>query len=106
MSDTAPDPLSLDDVRKVATLSRLELSDEQLKEQGKGLTAVLGYVQRLQKLDIEGVEPMANPAGETNRLDDDVPSEGLPTEALMKMAPAKNAPFVTTPKTTGDGGGA
>jgi len=106
MSDNAPESMSLEDVRKVATLSRLELTDEQLKEQGEGLTAVLGYVHRLQKLDLEGVEPMANPAGETNRLDEDVPSQGLSTESLMKMAPASNAPYVTTPKTTGDGGGA
>lgn len=105
MSET-PDALTPDDVRKVAKLSRLELTDEQINEQAEGLRAVLGYVDRLQKLNIEGVEPMANPAGETNRLDEDVPSEGLPTEALMNMAPAKNPPYVTTPKTTGDGGGA
>lgn len=105
MSQT-PDALTPDDVRKVAKLSRLELSEEQIAEQAEGLCAVLGYVDRLQKLDIEGVEPMANPAGETNRLDEDIPVEGLPTEALMNMAPAKHPPYVTTPKTTADGGGA
>lgn len=107
MSDTpTPEPLSPDDVRKVAVLSRLELSDKQIAEQRDGLTAVLGYVQRLQAVDTEGVEPMANPAGETNRLDEDIPVPGLPTDALMKMAPATHAPYVTTPKATGDGGGA
>ncbi len=108
MSNTpsAPDTLSDDDVRKVARLSRLELSDDQLRERADGLTAVLGYVKRLQKLDLDGIEPMANPAGETNRLDEDVPVKGLDTTDLMAMAPAINPPYVTTPKVTGDGGGA
>ncbi len=105
MSD-APEPLTPDDVRKVALLSRLELSDDQLREQQGRLTAVLDYVERLRRLDLEGVEPMANPAGETNRLDDDEPVKGLPTDALMRLAPATTPPFVTTPKTTADGGGA
>lgn len=104
MSD-APDKLTIDEVRKVARLSRLALSEEQLAEQSGRLAAVLDYIERLRRLDLEGVEPLANPAEETNRLRDDEPAEGLPTETLMAMAPAKHAPFVTTPK-TGAGEGA
>jgi len=105
MSD-AHTPLTDDDVRKVALLSRLELSDEQIAEQRQGLEAVLTYVDRLSNLDTEGIEPMANPAEETNRLDADEPVQGLSNEQLMGMSPASVPPFVTTPKTTGDGGGA
>ena len=98
--------LSLDDVRKVARLSRLALPEEELAEQRSALTAVLGYVNKLRDLDTEGVEPLANPAEETNRLDADTPAPGLETAVLMGMAPASNEPFVTTPKVSGDGGGA
>jgi len=101
---THPAPLSEDDVRKVARLSRLHLEDAQIAEHAEGLRAVLGYVERLQKLDLEGVEPLTNPAGETNRLDDDQPADALPTETLMQLAPKSVPPYVATPKVAGDGG--
>ena len=104
MSD-APERLTIDEVQKVARLSRLALDDQRLAEQSERLAAVLEYIERLRRLDLEGVEPLANPAEETNRLRDDEPAEGLPTDVLMKMAPATHPPFVTTPK-TGAGGGA
>jgi len=104
--DSPPEPLTLEEVRKVARLSRLELTPDQLREQQTALVAVLGYVDKLRDLDTEGLEPMANPAGETNRLGEDVPAGGLSTESLMAMAPSSSPPFVTTPKVTGDGGGA
>lgn len=98
--------LSLEEVRKVAVLSRLALTDDQIAGHAEGLGVVLEYVARIQKLDLGGIEPMANPADETNRLDDDVPIPGLANEVLMSMAPKRIAPYVTTPKVTGDGGGA
>lgn len=98
--------LSIDEVRKVARLSRLELSEDMLEAQRKRLAEVLGYIDRLAELDLEGVEPMSGVADETNRLDEDIPGETLPTEALMKMAPDVHAPFVKAPKVLGDGSGA
>jgi len=100
----APEELTVDETRKVARLSRLALTEEQLAEQSERLAAVLVYIERLRKLDLEGVEPLANPAEETNRLREDEAGEGLPTDVLMRLAPAVSPPFVTTPKTTGDGG--
>jgi aspartyl-tRNA(Asn)/glutamyl-tRNA(Gln) amidotransferase subunit C len=101
----SPERLTIDEVRKVARLSRLALDEQRIAEQSGRLSAVLEYIERLRRLDLEGVEPLANPAEETNRLREDEPVEGLPTEALMQMAPATHPPFVTTPK-TGAGGGA
>jgi aspartyl-tRNA(Asn)/glutamyl-tRNA(Gln) amidotransferase subunit C len=103
----APEKLTLDETRKVARLSRMALSEEQLAEQSERLGAVLDYIERLRKLDLENVEPLANPAEETNRLRSDEPEEGYPTDVLMSLAPAKSPPFVTTPKPgAGSGGGA
>lgn len=108
MTNTDPTPaeLTLEEVRKVARLSRLELSTDQLREQQTALVAVLGYIAKLRDLNTDGVEPMANPAGETNRLGEDEPVDALSTGVLMAMAPSSTPPFVTTPKVTGDGGGA
>ncbi len=98
--------LTADEVRKVARLSRLALTDEQVERYRGQLSAILGYVQRLQQVDLAGVEPMAHVGEAVNRLDDDVPGPTLPTQALMKMAPDTMPPFIKVPKVIGDGGAA
>ena len=98
--------LSEIEVRKVAKLSRLELSDAEIAQSASRLTSVLGYIDRLRELDVEGVEPMAHPIDDSNRLDEDVPREGLPTSVLIKMAPATEGDFVKVPKVIDGGGGA
>lgn len=93
-------------VRKVARLSRLELDDAAIARSGEQLRAVLGYIDRLRELKLDDVEPMAHPLDLSNRFDEDVPRAGLPTEALMKMAPEMSGPFVKVPKVLGEEGGA
>jgi aspartyl-tRNA(Asn)/glutamyl-tRNA(Gln) amidotransferase subunit C len=101
-----PAPLSADQVRKVARLSRLAISDDKAEEYRAKLAAVLGYMERLQELDLSGVEPMTNVAGAVNRLDADTPGPMLGAHALMKMAPESLPPFIKVPKVLDEGGGA
>lgn len=98
--------ISEDDVRKVAVLSRLRLSDEQVHQYAEQLEAVLGYVDTMNEVDIEDVEPMAHAVDQTNVLRDDVPSEPLPTETILERAPKADGAFFEVPKVLGDGGGA
>lgn len=99
--------LSADDVRKVAALARLELSEEQVELYRGQLDAVLGYVERLRDLNLDGVDPMTHVVGEAgeagNRLDLDEPRQPLPNEALMRMAPEKVQPFLRVPRVLGEG---
>jgi aspartyl-tRNA(Asn)/glutamyl-tRNA(Gln) amidotransferase subunit C len=101
-----PRPLSEGDVRKVARLSRLAITDEQARVYQGQLAAVLGYMERLRQVDLAGVEPLTHVSGAVNRLDEDVPGATLPTEALMGIAPDAMPPFVKVPKVIDDGGGA
>ena len=91
--------LSAAAVRAVANLARLELSDDQIDDYRAPMAAVLGYMNRLQTLDLAGIEPMSHPNDTVNRLDaDETKPDGLlPTEALMRMAPDKHEPFVRVP---------
>jgi len=91
-------PLTLDEVRRVAALSRLALNEEQLEAARAQMGAVLGHMNTLRQLDLANVEPMAYPSDIANRMDDDTPRAGLPTSALMDMAPDKAPPFVKVPK--------
>ena len=93
------------EVRKIATLARLEITDEQVEAYREKLGAVLGYMERLRELDLTAVEPLTHPMDATNRLDDDTPGPTLPTEAFMERAPATAPPFLKVPKVLGGGGG-
>lgn len=94
------------EVAKVAHLARLRLSPEQVEDYRVKLAAVLGYVDRLRELNLEGVEPMTTPFDTFNRLAPDEPEEGLPTDVVMQLAPASSPPFIVVPKVLGDASGA
>lgn len=96
------DELTTAQVRKVASLARLSPTDAQVERYRVELTAVLGYVDRLRELDISDVEPLANPVQDGNRLREDVPFPGLPTAALMAIAPSPAPPFIAVPRILGD----
>ena len=93
-------------VRRVATLSRLELDDATISRLTGQLSDVLAYIERLRELDLEGVEPMAHPTTSTNRWDVDEPSTPMSRDTLMDMAPETHPPFIRVPRVLGDGGGA
>jgi len=97
-----PDALSLDEVRHVAKLARLRLTDEELEAYRSQLSSVLEHIATLAAVDTEGVEPMAHPLDVTNRLADDTVSEPMPIEALLRNAPARLERYLAVPKVLGD----
>ncbi|QQS07925.1 MAG: Asp-tRNA(Asn)/Glu-tRNA(Gln) amidotransferase subunit GatC [Phycisphaerales bacterium] len=105
-------PLSIDEVRKVARLARLELTDADAERYGRDLASVLALMARLQRLDLSGVEPLTHVAGEDARTREDdaaaPPGLLLDSAALSKIAPAMHDAFLKVPKVLGggEGGGA
>ena len=102
-------PISEDDVRKVAKLARLTLTDEEVHHFTDQLAAVLGYIGKISELDVEGVEPMAHPLDLTNVFREDVEDKDNPAhsrDALLANAPDRAEAFFKVPKVLGDGGGA
>lgn len=106
MSDSPA--LSIEAVRKVAHLARLSLSDQELEQCRHHLGAVLGYMQRLRGLNLDGVEPLTSPIESVNRFADGEPGPTLSNERLMAIAPesAGAPPFVRVPPVIGGGEGA
>lgn len=82
--------LSADDVRKVALLARLQLSDDALERMTRELSAIVGYVEQLEAIDTEGVVPMAHALELRNVLADDEPRPSLPREEALANAPARD----------------
>ncbi len=90
--------LDLDEVRHVARLARLRLSDQELQLYSVQLSSVLDHIAKIRELDVEGVQPMAHPSDLTNRLDDDVVDEAMPRDALLALAPEVEDSFLSVPK--------
>lgn len=95
--------LTDEQVRHVAKLSRLKLTDEEVHFFADQLSHVLAYIDKLAELDVEGVEPMAHPTSMTNKLRDDVVGEPLPVDKALATAPEADPPFFKVPKVLGDG---
>ena len=89
--------LSLADVKKVATLARLELSPGDLSQMADQLNKILGYVDQLNEVDTEGLEPLAHPLPLSNVFRDDVPTPSLPVDAALQNAPNRLADFFGVP---------
>lgn len=80
--------ISRDDVLKLAQLSKLELTDEQLDRFTKELQEIVEYVEQLQSVDVSGLEPTDQVTGLVNvmREDEPVDYQASPDE-LLKRAP-------------------
>lgn len=85
------------DVRDVARLARIDLTDEEAATFQAQLGRVLEHVEQLSGLDLEGVEPTAHANPVFNVLREDAARPGLPRDAAMANAPRKaNNLFVVT----------
>jgi aspartyl-tRNA(Asn)/glutamyl-tRNA(Gln) amidotransferase subunit C len=90
--------LAPEDVRKVASLARLKLSDDEIAEFSEQLGNVLDYVEVLNELDVTDVEPMAHAAEVTDVLRDDAIRESLPRDAALANAPKSDGRFFLVPQ--------
>ena len=80
--------ISKDDVRKLARLARIALNDDQLDHFVQEIQNILGYVERLNSLDLKDVEPTYQVAGLTNVMRDDVLIDYKTDQtALLKNVP-------------------
>lgn len=93
--------LTMEQVRHVARLARLALSEEELARFGPQLESILGYIDKLNEVDTSDVEPMAHALPVHNVLREDVAGEPLPLEKVLQNAPEIDGPFFKVPKVIG-----
>lgn len=93
--------LSPEDVRKLALLARLEISDDEVEHLGPQLQAILGFVAQLSELDTSDVEPMTTALDVDNRWRSDTRMPGLDREAALANAPAADEECFRVPPVLG-----
>lgn len=90
--------ISEEQVRHVAMLARLGLTDEQVAALGVELNDILHQVDRIAALDLTGVEPTAHAVAVTNVARDDVVRPCLPREEALRNAPEQQDGAFLIPK--------
>lgn len=90
------------DVRYVADLARLELTDEECATFQPQLDSILRYAESLGSLDVEGIEPTAHPVPVYDVMRDDTPGTSLPQEAVLQNAPDQAQQQIRVPKVIAD----
>lgn len=90
------------DVRYVAGLARLELSEEESTVFQRQLDAILGHVESLAALDVTGIEPTSYSVPVYDVMREDEPGESLPREAVLANAPDQAQEQIRVPKVIAD----
>ncbi len=77
-----------DQVLHVARLARLKLTDDEVERMSGELTGILGHIEKISELDLEGVPPTSHVVEVTNALRPDEPRPSWPREQVFEQAPA------------------
>jgi aspartyl-tRNA(Asn)/glutamyl-tRNA(Gln) amidotransferase subunit C len=91
-------PLPEIDVRYVADLTRLKLTDQEVERFQKQLGDILGYIEQLQKVDVSGVEATHQSSRTENNLRADEPRPSLPVAEALANAPLQENNLIIVPK--------
>ncbi len=94
--------IDAEQVRKVAKLSRLDLTETEVAEFAGQLSAILDYMEKMNELDTTNVEPLAHCLAVKNVFREDTARESLGTEKALANAPQRDGEFFKVPKILDD----
>ncbi|WP_071396338.1 Asp-tRNA(Asn)/Glu-tRNA(Gln) amidotransferase subunit GatC [Bacillus tuaregi] len=80
--------ITMDEVKHVANLARLAITEEEAEKFAQQLGAIITFAELLDELDTENVEPTSHVLDMKNVMRDDVAKPGIPVEDVLKNAPA------------------
>ena len=83
---------------RVAKLARIKVEEADLPELAKEFSAMLGFIEQLNEVDVDGVEPMTSVTPQRLKRRDDVVTDGDQPEAVLKNAPDAREGFFAVPK--------
>ncbi len=87
-----------DTVRRIAHLARIAVKEEEVEHLGAELNAILAFVEQLQEVNVEGVEPMTSVTPMAMKMRADVVTDGGIAADIVRNAPASDANFFLVPK--------
>ncbi len=85
-------------VSKVARLARIAVPEERLEPMAKELNTILAWIEQLNEVDVEGVEPMTTPVAMELPMREDVVTDGNIRDQVLANAPRTEDGFFVVPK--------
>ncbi|MFK7681210.1 Asp-tRNA(Asn)/Glu-tRNA(Gln) amidotransferase subunit GatC [Priestia megaterium] len=89
--------ISVDQVKHVANLARLAVTDDEAELFTKQLDAIITYAEQLDELDTTNVKPTSHVLDMKNVMREDKPAQGLPIEDVVKNAPDHKDGYIRVP---------
>ena len=86
------------DVEHVARLARLALADAEIEKMREQLNGILSYIEKLNALQTDGVEPTSHAVPMVNVMRDDEPGPCLPRDEALANAPDRAGEFFRVPR--------
>ena len=85
-------------VRRISGLARIRVEDAEVPAMQAELGRILGWIEQLNEVDVEGVEPLTGAAQMALRLREDVVTDGFYPERVLANAPDRAGDFFAVPK--------
>lgn len=93
--------VTIENVAYIAELARLRFTPEEQEKMTRELNMILHYVEKLNEIDTEGVEPLSSIHDQTNVLREDVETPSLSNASALLNAPDRQDRFFKVPKVIG-----
>ena len=90
--------ITKDTVKYVAHLARIDLKPKDLEKLSQQLQEILGFIDKLKKVDIKDIIPTSHILPVNNILRDDLPAESLSSDEALENAPQRQGNFFSVPK--------
>jgi aspartyl-tRNA(Asn)/glutamyl-tRNA(Gln) amidotransferase subunit C len=85
-------------IRRIASLARITVAEEQLEPLALELNSILGWIEQLNDVNVDGVEPLTGGAQMAMKMRDDVVTDGGYPEKILANAPDRAGQFFAVPK--------
>tara|TARA_Y100000814_G_C12293038_1_gene389136 strand:- start:366 stop:671 length:306 start_codon:yes stop_codon:yes gene_type:complete len=90
-------PVNRDEILKIASLAKLDLSDEEVSLYTDQINEILEYMNQLDELDTEDIEPLSHVLDQINMTRKDEQTPSLPREEALKNAPKSDDDYFIVP---------
>lgn len=87
-----------DDVRKVARLSRIAVPDDKLESLAAELNGIMGWIEQLNEVDVDGVEPLTSVVDASLPMRTDEVTDGSRRDEVLANAPKSDEGFYVVPR--------
>tara|TARA_E500000178_G_scaffold56711_1_gene53167 strand:+ start:5838 stop:6125 length:288 start_codon:yes stop_codon:yes gene_type:complete len=90
--------ISKDTILKIANLAKISISEDQIEKLESEISSILNWVENLNEVDTENIEPMSNSLTNFLQMREDIVNDGEKGSEILSNSPAEDKSFFVVPK--------